>query len=126
MVIDEDTAQAKMQLRSQAENLPVEWPDPQGFIPPAPSKERPLAMPQSEPVISHMKAYNGNDEDFTQALADYFYFRDDARFGGWQGYLQRSDDFIRFCCYQHVIESLGSRGGTTQKQDDCPLANRPI
>jgi hypothetical protein len=58
-----------------------------------------------------MKAYNGNDEDFTQALEDYYYFRDDARIGGWQTYLQRSEDFMRFCCHLHVVETLGSRGG---------------
>ena len=108
---DSQTELARMQARSQSENLPVEWPDPQGFVPPAPLQQRPMAVAQYEPVITHMKAYNGNDEDFTEALADHYYFRDDARFGGWQAYLQRSEDFIRFCCHQHVIESLGSRGG---------------
>ena len=45
------------------------------------------------------------------ALASYYFFRDDARFGGWQGYLQRSDDFIRFCCHMHIWEMLTARGG---------------
>ena len=43
----------------------------------------------------HTSLYNGHSGDFTECLANYFYFRDDARFGGWQAYLQRSDDFIR-------------------------------
>lgn len=93
------------------EELPADWPDPNGFIPPRPQAQRPEMRPQYNAVISHMKAYNGNDEDFTQALEDYYYFSDDARVGGWQTYLQRSEDFIRFCCRQHIVETLGSRGG---------------
>jgi hypothetical protein len=93
------------------EELPADWPDPNGFIPPRPQSQRPMIRPQYNAVISHMKAYNGNDEDFTQALEDYYYFSDDARVGGWQTYLQRSEDFIRFCCHQHIVETLGSRGG---------------
>lgn len=91
--------------------LPHDWPDPRGFIPDAPSALRPPMLAQPEPIMSHMRGFNGHDEDFTEQLADYFYFRDDARFGGWQAYLQRSEDFIRFCCYLHVTETLTSRGG---------------
>ena len=55
--------------------------------------------------------YNGNDAEFTEALASHYFFRDDARFGGWQGYLERSDDFIGFCCRMHIWEMLSARGG---------------
>jgi hypothetical protein len=91
--------------------LPTDWPDPRGFIPDGPQAQRPPLLAQHEPVISHMRSFNGHDEDLTEQLEDYFYFRDDARFGGWQAYLQRSEDFIRFCCYQHLSETLISRGG---------------
>jgi hypothetical protein len=64
-----------------------------------------------EPVLSHTAQFNGHDADFTTSLATYYHFRDDARFGGWQAYLQRSDDFISFCCYQHIAEMLTARGG---------------
>jgi hypothetical protein len=96
---------------SLASQLPVDWPDPQGFIPPPPKSVRPVARAQSLPIISHMRTYNGHDEDFTQQLSEYYYFRDDARFGGWEAYLQRSEDFIRFCCHAHIVETLASRGG---------------
>ena len=96
--------------------LPANWPDPQGFIPQRPTPQAPPMKAQSEPIISHMRTYNGNDEDFTQALEEYFYFRDDARFGGWQAYLQRSEDFIRFCCHQHIVETLESRGGSLESR----------
>lgn len=91
--------------------LPADWPDPRGFVPDAPQAQRPPMLAQHEPIISHMCSFNGHDDDFTEQLEDYFYFRDDARFGGWQAYLQRSEDFIRFCCYQHLSETLVSRGG---------------
>jgi hypothetical protein len=87
------------------------WPDPRGFVPPPPSPERPNFVPSNAPVMCHTRAYNGHDAIFTDALEDYYLLRDDARFGGWQGYLERSDDFIRFCCYMHIREMLTSRGG---------------
>ena len=103
---------------TQVENssLPANWPDPQGFIPRRPTPQPPEMKAQYEPIISHMRAYNGNNEDFTNALEAYFYFRDDARFGGWQAYLQRSEDFIRFCCHQHIVETLESRGGSLESR----------
>ena len=66
--------------------------------------------------MMHVRAYNGHDPDFTAALANYYAFRDDARFGGWQSYLQRSDDFIRFCCHKHISEMLTARGGAGKTQ----------
>jgi hypothetical protein len=96
--------------------MPANWPDPQGFIPRSPTAIPPELRVQYDPIISHMRTYNGNNEDFTQALEEYFYFRDDARFGGWQAYLQRSEDFIRFCCHQHIVETLSSRGGQLESR----------
>ena len=100
----------------ETSNMPANWPDPQGFIPKQPTPQPPEMKAQYEPIISHMRTYNGNDEDFTHALGEYFYFRDDARFGGWQAYLQRSEDFIRFCCHQHIVETLESRGGSLESR----------
>ncbi len=89
----------------------VRWPDPEGFIPPLPSSVPPQPFNFAGPVISHMATYNGADEDFTRELEEYYYFRDDGRFGGWESYLQRSEDFIRFCCYLHIKQTLVGRGG---------------
>ena len=91
--------------------FPDDWPDPRGLIPRPPSSTPPSPSPSNEPVIRHTRMYNGHDMQFTKALASYYYFRDDPRFGGWQGYLQRSDDFIRFCCHMHITETLTARGG---------------
>ncbi len=94
-----------------APSLPATWPDPRGFVPAPPCMERPPLLPQTRPVISHTRLYDGKDPDFTAQLEHYFYLQDDARFGGYQGYLQRPDDFVRFCCRLHATETLAARGG---------------
>ena len=91
--------------------LPADWPDPRGFIPPPPGPERPILRPQQEPLMTHTRIYHGQDAKFTERLATYYYLRDDARFGGWKGYLERPADFVRFWCYLHVTETLAARGG---------------
>jgi hypothetical protein len=89
------------------------WPSATALLPPAPCAGTPDCQPPAkiEPVMQHTKSYNGHDSQVTAALANYVHFRDDARFGGWQSYLQRSDDFIRFCCHLHIHEMLSARGG---------------
>jgi len=77
-----------------------------------PPEGAPPCVPYHGPVMSHTQVYLGNDPRVTQALQSYVYFHDDARFGGWEAYLQRSDDFIRFCCHLHISEMLSARGGS--------------
>ncbi len=80
------------------------------------STTRPSCDPFHGPVLKHTRIYRGTDPEITQALEGYVYFRDDARFGGWESYLQRSDDFIRFCCHMHISEMLAARGGSQKTQ----------
>jgi hypothetical protein len=94
--------------------LPANWPDPRGLIPAQPSPVKPAFRPSNKPVLTHTRTYNGHDAEFTKSLQNYYSFRDDARFGGWQSYLQRSDDFIRFCCHSHLTEMLSARGGASE------------
>jgi hypothetical protein len=91
--------------------FPPDWPDPSGLVPPPPRVEPQSCCPSDKPILRHTQAYNGHDPEFTEALASYYFFRDDARFGGWQTYLERSEDFIRFCCHMHIWEMLSARGG---------------
>jgi hypothetical protein len=95
---------------------PPAWPDPRGFVPLPPSPHPPPLRPQYEPIITHTRIYHGQDAEFTQRLEAYYETRDDARFGGWQTYLQRPSDFVRFCCYLHVTETLAARGGAGESQ----------
>lgn len=111
----EGVIQAADEFPSQP-GLPPQWPDPKGFIPDSPRTAPPKGSVQYEPIISHTRAYNGHDEDITRRLQDYYYFRDDARASGWQAYLKRSEDFIRFCCHLHITETLSSRGGELESR----------
>jgi len=94
-----------------AGGAPPGWPDQSSLNPQPPCATRPPCMPYNGPVMTHTRIYQGSDSEFTEALASYYHWRDDARFGGWQNYLQRSDDFIRFCCHMHISEMLSARGG---------------
>ena len=73
-------------------------------------------VPSTEPVLKHVAVYQGNDPRVVQALKNYYALRKEARFGDWMGYLQRSDDFIRFCCRLHIYEMLTARGGAGKTQ----------
>jgi len=96
--------------------LPTDWPDPSGLIPDGPKPHRPPMVPYQGPVISQIRSYSENDGEFTSKAEKYYFFLDDARNGGWQGFLDRSDDFIRFCCYSHITEMLSLRGGAGESQ----------
>jgi hypothetical protein len=111
-----DSAGSSDFAAATAPKLPATWPDPRGFIPPPPCPERPAPRPQHAPLITHTRIYHGQDAKFTERLATYYYLRDDARVGGWTGYLQRPEDFVRFCCYLHVTETLAARGGAGEAQ----------
>ncbi len=99
-----------------AAGLPADWPDPSGLVPDAPRPTRPPLVPHHGPVISQIRSYSENDSDFTEKAQRYYFFLDDARNGGWQGFLDRSSDFIRFCCYSHITEMLSLRGGAGESQ----------
>lgn len=96
--------------------LPPQWPEATDLIPDPPSPVRPTAIVNREPVLSHTRIYNGDDPYFTNRLSDFVETGDDARPNGWRGYLQRSDDFIHFCCHLHITEMLESRGGKDQSE----------
>ena len=91
--------------------LPPDYPDARAFIPAPPGPGPCDCMPSNEPVLRHTRTYNGNDGQLTEALASYAFFKDEGRGVGWQSYLVRSDDFIRFCCHMHIYETLTARGG---------------
>ncbi|HVA45170.1 MAG TPA: hypothetical protein VNH11_02190 [Pirellulales bacterium] len=115
LVAHEQPLPPATEIAAQAgSGLPPDWPDASGFQPPGPSPLPRRTKESVEPVLRHTKTYSGHDQDVTAALDSYVYFRDDARFGGWQGYLQRSDDYIRFCCHMHIAEMLTARGGAGQ------------
>lgn len=100
---------------AEPSGLPADFPSPTDLIPDPPSPVRPIATSVNrKPVLSQTRLYRGDDSYFTERLANYVETNDDGRGSGWQGYLKRSDDFVRFCCHLHITEMLESRGGSEQ------------
>jgi hypothetical protein len=90
----------------------LSWSNETCITAPLPQGERPPCLPHNGPVLVHTRLYRGTDPEVTEALKGYVYHRDDARFGGWEAYLQRSGDFVSFCCHMHISEMLSARGGS--------------
>jgi hypothetical protein len=88
---------------------------------PQPTPANPPCMPTNEPFLVHTRVYNGGDERFTRLLQEYARFRNDAQLSGWQPYLAKSDEFLRFCCRLHIWEMLTARGGA----DEIEVTWRP-
>ena len=54
--------------------------------------------------------------NWVATLRDYVELSGDQRSGGWEGYLHRSDDFLRFCAHRMIVEMLQLHGGETHRR----------
>jgi hypothetical protein len=63
------------------------------------------------PLMAYTRVFDGSDADLVAALRDYVELNGDLRSGGWEGYLHRSDDFVRFTAYRMIQEMLSLHGG---------------
>ncbi len=79
----------------------------------APDATAPQAM-STTPVLRHTATFNGNDPAVVAALKRDVRVHEDERMDGWQGHLQRSNDFILFCSRMHIQEMLSARGGADE------------
>lgn len=69
------------------------------------------------PVMSYTRFFDGASPELIHRLKCYYVRRGDMRSGGWEAYLHRSDDFLRFTAHVLVLEMLSMHGGslTTEK-----------
>jgi len=65
----------------------------------------------TKPVMSYTRMFDGKDEAVVALLRDYVEITGDKRSGGWEGYMQRTDDYITFCCHIMIIDTLTVHGG---------------
>jgi hypothetical protein len=80
---------------------------------------RPVPLTQhepTEPLMSYTRLFDGIDADLVAALRDYVELSSDRRSGGWEGYLYRSEDFIRFTAHRMIVEMLTLHGGETRRR----------
>jgi len=101
------------QTPGEPQLLPEQLPESPQMLPLEPSSP-PQPLPGGPPILTYTRLFDGADEKFTRALRDYVRVRDDIRFGGEQGYLQRTEDFIRFACHQAIYEMLGQSPGAVE------------
>jgi hypothetical protein len=68
------------------------------------------------PLMSYTRMFDGSDPQLTARLRDFVELSGDLRSGGWQGYLSRSEDFIRFTSHLMVVEMLQLHGGESKRR----------
>ncbi len=69
-----------------------------------------------QPFMSYTRLFDGADPQLTARLRDYVELSGDLRSGGWQGYLSRSDDFLKFTAHLMVVEMLQLHGGEAKRR----------
>lgn len=69
-----------------------------------------------QPLMSYVRMFDGADPKLTARLRDYRELSGDLRSGGWEAYLHRSEDFIRFTSHLMVVEMLQLHGGESQRR----------
>lgn len=70
----------------------------------------------TQPLMSYTRLFDGADSRLVSRLRDYVELSGDLRAGGWEAYLQRSDDFIRFTSYLMIVEMLQLHGGEARRR----------
>jgi hypothetical protein len=94
--------------------IPVPPPPPAleaGPFPAPPSTYDPLV-----PLMAYTRMFDGADAKLTARLRNYVELSGDLRAGGWESYLYRSEDFIRFAAHVMIVEMLQLHGGQAEKR----------
>ncbi|HUQ70848.1 MAG TPA: hypothetical protein VM165_15060 [Planctomycetaceae bacterium] len=76
----------------------------------------PTAFNPRLPLMSYTRMFDGADPQLTARLRDYFELSGDLRSGGWEAYLGRSEDFIRFTSHVMIVEMLQLHGGEAKRR----------
>lgn len=74
------------------------------------------AFDPRQPLMSYTRMFDATDPRLTARLRDYVDLSGDLRSGGWEAYLHRSEDFIRFTQHVMIVEMLQLHGGETHRR----------
>lgn len=85
------------------------------YCPPEASSEQAGFDPR-QPFMSYTRLFDGSDAALVAHLRDYLEVSGDRRSGGWEAYLHRSEDFIRFTSHLMILEMLTLHGGQAKHQ----------
>jgi hypothetical protein len=74
------------------------------------------AFDPRQPFMSYTRLFDGSDAALVAHLRDYLEVSGDRRSGGWEAYLHRNKDFIRFTSHSMILEMLTLHGGQAKHQ----------
>ena len=102
-----------------AQNIPthdnsVAAQAPQPLPKPIVAEHSPDDVEPIVPLMSYTRMFDATDPKLMAALRDYAELAGDERSGGWEAYLHRSEDFVRFA--SHIVEMLTLHGGEGKRQ----------
>tara|TARA_R110002111_G_scaffold100976_6_gene156560 strand:+ start:129114 stop:130334 length:1221 start_codon:yes stop_codon:yes gene_type:complete len=97
------------------QNIPSYVNQFQEYCPPVGSTDGGVFDPR-QPFMSYTRLFDGSDAALVAHLRDYLEVSGDRRSGGWEAYLHRSEDFIRFTSHLMILEMLTLHGGQAKHQ----------
>lgn len=119
-----EAGRTKIRLANFQPDLPIE--EEQNYVSSGDYRQMPVTelapmnvLPKTlepQPIMSYTRIYDAGNADFLAALRDYVELNGDLRSGGYVGWTQRSDDFIRFCMHRMVVEMLQLHGGESKRR----------
>ncbi|MCH9654438.1 MAG: hypothetical protein K0U89_11265 [Planctomycetes bacterium] len=92
------------------------YPNQMEEIYPINSSTKTDAYDPRQPFMSYTRLFDGSDSALVAHLRDYLEVSGDRRSGGWEAYLHRSEDFIRFTSHLMILEMLTLHGGQAKHQ----------
>ncbi|MFH5802937.1 hypothetical protein [Alienimonas sp. DA493] len=116
--LESETPTWKRAVRSGADLFRAQSPAPLAVTAPDPAAAAVAGdgLPEPLPYMSYVRLYDGADEDVAAALRDRRALSGDLRSGGWEAQINRSEDFIRFCCRRSIREMLELHGGLAERE----------
>ncbi|QDV50426.1 hypothetical protein [Gimesia fumaroli] len=97
------------------QQIPSDTKQFDAYCPPSVSTHTTTLDPR-QPFMSYTRLFDGSDAALVAHLRDYLEVSGDRRSGGWEAYLHRSEDFIRFTSHLMILEMLTLHGGQAQHQ----------
>lgn len=101
---------------SSSRKLPVSAEVRKMFSPPGAASGNGPPAADIKPLMSYTRMFHGLDPELQNAIKAYVIYSGDLRSGGWEAYLQRSDDFLKFTAHQMIVEMLALHGGTLKTE----------
>jgi hypothetical protein len=91
-------------------------PAPLPLVEPLPLGPPPTVFDPREPLMSYTRLFDGSDAALVARLRHYVALSGDLRSGGWEAYMHRSEDFIRFSTHLMIVEMLQLHGGEAKRR----------